>query len=122
MKKWLFLLLIIVACAEIVYINSQDFLVIVEASPNTPWVGKIDTFTVISKSGEDIRWFKVNRPVCWELTHTGTSIGMLRAYGTTPNFTYGWALEEKKYPMWGDQNNYIPGSVIRGCIPEDAKY
>ena len=120
MKKWLLILLIVIACTEIVYINSQDFLVIVEA--NTSWRGKIDTFTVTSKSDEDIRWFKVNRPVCWEITHTGTSVGMVRAYGTTPNFTYGWALEEKKYPMWGDQNNYIPGSIIRGCIPEDAKY
>ena len=122
MKKLLLILLLVIACTEIVYINSQDFLVIVEASPNTPWVGKIDTFTVTSKTGEDIRWFNVNRPVCWEFRHTGTSIGMLRAYGTTPNFTYGWALEEKKYPMWGDENNYIPGSVIRGCIPTDAKY
>ena len=87
MKKWLLILLIVIACTEIVYINSQDFLVIVEA--NTSWRGKIDTFTVISKLGEDIRWFKVNRPVCWEITHTGTSIGMVRAYGTTPDFTYG---------------------------------
>jgi hypothetical protein len=110
----------LVGCKDIFapeIIKSQGFLVIVES--NTSWVGKIDTFTV---SGDSIKWFTVNRPgVCWEIRQTET-IGMTRAYGTTPNFTYGWALEQKKYPMWGDSNTTAPNGIIRGCIPEDARY
>jgi hypothetical protein len=97
----------------------EELLVIIES--NTSWIGKIDTFTVTSKIGEDIRWFMVNQPVCWTITKT-SELGMVRAYGTTPDFTYGWTLEQKKYPLWGDMNTVNPNGVIRGCIPEDVRY
>jgi hypothetical protein len=124
MNKLMVILLsvFLVGCSElfapkIEILTGKEFLVIIES--NTSWVGKIDTFTV---RGDSIKWFKVNRPgICWEITQANT-VGMTRAYGTTPNFTYGWSLEEAKYPMWGDMNTIVPGGVIRGCIPEDAKY
>jgi hypothetical protein len=108
-------------CGDVIApIRTQEFLVIIES--NSSWVGKIDTFTVTSKPGENIRWFLVNKPgVCWHLTKT-IELGMLRAYGSTPDFTYGWTLDEQKYPMWGDQNTVSPYGTIRGCIPTDAKY
>ena len=113
-------LTMLVGCKDIFapeVIKGQEFLVIVES--NTSWVGKIDTFTV---SGDSIKWFKVNRAgVCWEIKNTG-KLGMIRAYGTIPSFTYGWTLEQAKYPMWGDMNTTTSDGVIRGCIPEDAKY
>jgi len=121
MKKVLLGLVFLAGCKDITApAKSQEFLVIIEA--NTSWVGKIDTFTVASIHGEDIRWFTVNRPgVCWEIRKT-SELGMVRAYGSTPDFTYGWRLEDKKYPLWGDMNTTGPNGVIRGCIPEDAKY
>ena len=123
MKKLLMCLMVLTGCKDITgveIVHNQEFLVIVEASPNTQWVGKIDTFTVASKPGEDIRWFKVNRPgVCWEFRKIG-EVGMLRAYGSTPDFTYGWTLEQNKYPLWGDMNTTEPYGVIRGCSPPVA--
>lgn len=122
MKKFLLGLVFLTGCKDITTapVKSQEFLIIIEA--NTSWVGKIDTITIASKAGEDIRWFVVNRPgVCWEITKTG-EVGMVRAYGSTPDFTYGWTLEQKKYPLWGDMNTVNPNGVIRGCIPEDARY
>ena len=94
----------------------EEFLVIIEA--NTSWVGKIDTFTVTSKVGENIRWFKVTQPVCWTITKT-SALGMVRAYGTTPDFTYGWTLEQQKYPLWGDMNTVMPYDRIYGCISKN---
>ena len=121
MKKFLLGLVFLAGCKDITApAKPQEFLIIVEA--NTSWVGKIDTFTVASKAGEDIRWFVVNRPgVCWEITKT-SELGMVRAYGSTPDFTYGWTLEQKKYPLWGDMSTVNPNGIIRGCIPEDARY
>ena len=110
----------LIGCDDILapkIIKGQEFLVIVES--NVSWTGKIDTFTV---SGDSIKWFKVNRAgVCWEIKQSD-KLGMVRAYGTTPNFTYGWSLEEAKYPMWGDSNTTTPNGTIRGCIPPEAKY
>jgi len=122
MNKLLVIVLsvLLVGCKDLFapeVIKGQEFLVIIES--NVSWAGKIDTFTV---SGDSIKWFKVNRAgVCWEIKQTD-KVGMTRAYGTTPNFTYGWTLEQAKYPMWGDMNTTTPSGVIRGCIPEDAKY
>lgn len=113
-------LLLLLGCTEVtVPIPRQEFLVIIES--NTSWIGKIDTFSIASKPGEPIRWFLVNTPgLCWQLTKTA-ELGMLRAYGSTPDFTYGWALEEKKYPMWSDQNTTIPYGTIHGCLPINPK-
>lgn len=110
------LLFFFIGCVDIINpTTQQEFLVIIEA--NTSWVGKIDTFTVKSNVGEDIRWFVVNQPVCWRITKT-TDVGMVRAYGTTPDFTYGWTLEQQKYPLWGDMNTVTPYETIYGCIPK----
>ena len=110
----------LIGCDDILapkIIKGQEFLVIVES--NVSWTGKIDTFTV---SGDSIKWFKVNRAgICWEIKQSN-KVGSLRAYGTTPNFTYGWPIEEKKYPMWGDMTSITPGGVVSGCIPPEAKY
>ena len=110
----------LIGCDDILapkFIKGQDFLVIVES--NVSWAGKIDTFTV---SGDSIKWFKVNRSgICWEIKQS-SKVGSLRAYGTTPNFTYGWSIEEKKYPMWGDMMSITPSGIVTGCIPPEAKY
>ena len=122
MNKFLLIIftIFLIGCDDILapkIIKGQEFLVIVES--NVSWTGKIDTFTV---SGDSIKWFKVNRAgVCWEIKQSD-KLGMVRAYGTTPNFTYGWSLEEAKYPMWGDSNTTTPNGIIRGCIPPEVKY
>ena len=122
MNKFLLIIftIFLIGCDDILapkIIKGQEFLVIVES--NVSWTGKIDTFTV---SGDSIKWFKVNRAgVCWEIKQS-SRVGSLRAYGTTPNFTYGWAIEEKKYPMWGDMINITPSGIVSGCIPPEAKY
>ncbi len=119
-KLLLILLVLFVGCSYILapkFIKGQDFLVIVES--NVSWTGKIDTFTV---RGDSIKWFKVNRAgICWNIKQDA-KIGMVRAYGTTPDFNYGWMIEEKKYPMWGDMINITPSGIVSGCIPPEAKY
>ena len=119
-KLLLILLVLFVGCSYILapkFIKGQDFLVVVES--NVSWAGKIDTFTI---RGDSTKWFKVNRAgICWNIKQDA-KIGMVRAYGTTPDFTYGWSLEEAKYPMWGDSNTTTPTGTVSGCIPEDAKY
>jgi len=93
----------------------QELLVIIES--NTPWTGKIDTFTV---SGDSIHWFRVrkshNTPICWNIQKT-QMLGMIRAYASTTNFQYGWRLEDARYPMWSDSSTTIPYGTIRGCTP-----
>ena len=113
-------LLFLLGCTEVtVPTPQQEFLVIIES--NTSWIGKIDTFTITSTPGEPIRWFLVSTPgLCWQLTKT-VELGMLRAYGSTPDFTYGWTLEEKKYPMWSDHNTTAPYGTIHGCLPINLK-
>lgn len=90
---------------------NSDYLVIVES--NTPWTGKIDTFTV---RGDSIHWFRVTRPTCWTIQKT-SELGMVRVYATTLNFQYGWRLEEQKYPMWDDGNTTSPFGQVQGCHP-----
>ena len=93
----------------------QELLVIIES--NTPWTGKIDTFTV---SGDSIHWFRVRKsgttPICWNIQKT-QMLGMIRAYASTTNFQYGWRLEDARYPMWSDSSTTIPYGTIRGCTP-----
>ena len=93
----------------------QELLIIIES--NTPWVGKIDTFTV---SGDSIHWFRVRKsgatPICWNIQKT-QELGMIRGYASTMNFQYGWKLEDARYPMWSDSSTTIPYGTIRGCTP-----
>ena len=111
-------LTLLVGCTDVLSPTNtltQGFLIVIDA--NTNWIGKIDTFTV---SGDSTKWFVVNRPgVCWTFTKT-KELGMVRAFGTTPDFKYGDILG--KYKMWGDMNTVMPYETIRGCIPEDARY
>jgi len=103
------------ACAPVLApatAETAHYLVIVES--NTPWQGTIDTFQV---RGDSIHWFRVTRPVCWDIQKT-SELGMLTAYASTMNFQYGWRLEENKYPLWGYQNTTQAFGRVQGCHPQ----
>ena len=123
MKKFfcaIFLAITLTSCKPIITeveapSDIQELLIIIES--NTPWQGKIDTFTV---SGDSIHWFRVRKsgttPICWTIQKT-RELGMIRGYASTLNFQYGWKLEDARYPMWGDSNTLLPYGVIQGCTP-----